>query len=264
MFVIIVSGVLGLVVGSFANVAVHRWPAGGTVTEPAGSVCPSCGASIGWRDNLPVVSWLLLRGRCRHCGERISLRYPVIEVATALLWGATAAVYGLDWLLPALLVFGWALVVATAIDLEHRIIPNRLTFRLAPILLVLLVPPTLAGGEVADLVRAVVAGVGVPAAMLLISEIFRVVRGQVGMGMGDIKLAVSIGLVVGYLGGWELLVWFYASVISSVVIAVGLMLTGRAGLATRIPYGPYLALGSIVALLGGDPLADTLARWMLG
>lgn len=257
------AAVAGMVLGSFANVAIHRWPAGGTVTEPPGSVCPDCETPIGWRDNVPVLSWLLLRGRCRHCGKRIPLRYPLVEVATAVLWAATAAAHGLSWLLPALLVFDWALVVATAIDLEHQIIPNRLTLPLAPILLVLLIPPTLASGVRADLVRAVVAGVGVPAAMLALSETFRVIRGQAGMGMGDVKLAVSIGLVVGYLGGWHLLIWFYASVLSSVAVAVGLVLAGRARLATRIPYGPYLALGSLVAVVGGDPLAGALAEHLV-
>lgn len=258
-------GLLGLVFGSFATVAVARWPAGGRVGEPRRSVCPGCDTPIAWHDNIPVVSYVLLGGRCRHCGEPISLRYPLVELAVGAVWAGTAAVHGLTWLLPALLAFGWALVVATAIDLEHRIIPNRLTFPLPVVLVVLLLAPAALGpGGWGDLVRGVVAGLAVPAAMLAISEIFRLVRGQAGIGMGDIKLAVSIGLVVGYLGGWHLIIWFYASVVSSVIIAVGLIATGRAKLATRIPYGPYLALGSLVAVLGGDPLAGAVARYFVG
>lgn len=253
-------GLLGLVAGSFANVPIHRWPAGGTVTVPRSSACPACGAAIAWHDNVPVVSYLRLRGRCRRCGAPIPVRYPVVEAGTALLWAATAWRYGPDWLLPALLAFAWVLVVAAAIDLEHRIIPNRLTFRAPPVLLALLLVPAVVDGAWSDLWRALVAGIALPAAMLLVSELFRLVRGQAGIGMGDVKLAVSLGLVLGYLGGWELVVFFYATTISAVVIAVGLIVAGRAKLASRIPYGPYLALGAVVAVLGGDGMG----AWMAG
>src|SRR5690606_19106523 len=122
------SLLLGSALGSFANVPIHRWPRGLTVTEPKRSACPSCGEPIAARDNVPVLSWLLLRGRCRHCGTAISPRYLVVEVVTAVLFGAVAWVW---WESPALLltllIFTWSLIVATAIDLEHRIIPNRLT-----------------------------------------------------------------------------------------------------------------------------------------
>ncbi len=121
---------------------------------------------------------------------------------------------------------------------------------------------SVATGEWADLRRAVVAGLAVPLAMLALSELFRLLRGVAGIGMGDIKLAPSIGLVVGYLGGGELVVWFYATAVSAVVVAVGLVLAGRAKLATRIPYGPYLALGALTAILAGEPLAAAGARWL--
>lgn len=253
---------LGLLFGSFANVAIHRWPRGGTVTEPAGSACPSCDEPIRPYDNVPVLSWLLLRGRCRNCGAPIRARYPLVELGTGVLFAAVALVRGADWLLVALLAFTWVLVVATAIDLEHRIIPNRLTYRAAPVLLVLLLIPTIANSEWADFRRALIVGIAVPGFMLALSETFRLLRGQVGMGMGDIKLAVSIGLVVGYLGGWEVVIFAYGTMISAVVIAVGLMLAGRAKLATRIPYGPYLAIGSMLAVLFGAPLSDALVSWL--
>lgn len=257
------SLVVGLVVGSFANVPIHRWPRGGTVAAPRRSVCPSCGQQLAAKDNVPVLSWLVLRGRCRACGATISARYLVVEASMGVLFGATAAVWGFDPLLPALLVFVWALVVATAIDLEHRIIPNRLTYRLPFVLLPLLVVATVADGDWHDLIRAAIAGIGVPAIMFGMSEAFRLLRGKPGMGLGDVKLAVSIGLVVGYLGGMELVVFAYGSVVSAVVIAVALMALGRARLASRIPFGPYLAVGSLLVVLAGDPLTD-LARGLLG
>ena len=257
-----ISFALGLVAGSFANVPIFRWPRGGNVVEPLMSACGSCGHPIRWYDNVPVVSWLVLRGRCRDCGAPIPPRYPLVEALMAVLFGATAAVHGLTWILLPLLVFVWVLVVAAVIDLEHRIIPNKLTYRAAPILLVLLVVVAAVEGEWAELRRAVIAGLAVPIAMLALSETFRLLRGVAGIGMGDIKLAPSIGLVVGYLGGWELVIWFYATAVSAVIIAVGLILTGKAKLATRIPYGPYLALGALVAVLAGEPLSRAAASWL--
>ena len=258
----VVAGIFGLLFGSFANVAIHRWPRGGTVTTPLGSHCPHCEASIAPHDNVPVVSWILLRGRCRNCRGPISGRYPLVEAVTGVLFFAVAWVHGLDWELPALLAFAWAVVVATAIDLEHRIIPNRLTYRLPLFLLPLLTLAAWQGEQWVDLRRGLIAGVAIPGVMLLLSETFRLLRGQAGIGMGDIKLAVSIGLVVGYLGGWELVIFAYGTMISGVVIAVGLMLAGKAKMASRIPYGPYLAIGSLAALLSGEPLTQVLEAWL--
>jgi leader peptidase (prepilin peptidase) / N-methyltransferase len=260
--VAVIAGLLGLLVGSFANVPIHRWPQGGSVTEPKRSSCPACGEPIRPVDNIPVVSWLLLRGRCRSCGTQIPARYIVVEVLTGLLFGAVAWVWGWVPLLPALLVFTWSAVVATAIDLEHRIIPNRLTLRLPLVLLPLLALAAALDDAWIDLRRAVIAGVAIPLAMFLLSELFRLLRGQSGMGMGDVKYAISIGLVVGYLGGLHLVVWAYGSIISAVVIAVGLMLTGSAKLASRIPFGPYLAIGAMLAILAGEPLTDWLRGYL--
>lgn len=259
---VVAMGVLGSALGSFANVPIHRWPRGGTVTSPARSACPACEAPIRARDNVPVVSWFALRGHCRDCGAHIAGRYAAVEATVAVLFAAVTAVHGLTWVLPTLLVFVWVLVVGAAIDLEHRIIPNRLTYRAAPVLLVLLTLTSVVTGEWGDLGRAVVAGLGIPLAMLALSETFRLVRGVPGIGMGDIKLAPSIGLVVGYLGGWELVVWFYATAVSAVVVAIALVASGRAKLATRIPYGPYLALGALTAVLWGSLLGDLAEGWL--
>jgi leader peptidase (prepilin peptidase)/N-methyltransferase len=257
--VALVAGVLGLLFGSFANVPIHRWPRQQGVTQPTRSACPSCGTTIAARDNVPVVSWLLLRGRCRNCGAEISPRYLVVEVVTGGLFGVLGWVYADDLvLLLPMLVLAWSLVVATAIDLEHRIIPNRLTLRLPFVLLPLLVVHAVTVSDWTDLRRAVIAGISVPLAMFLLAEGFRRLRGQMGMGMGDVKLAISIGLGVGYLGGLQLVAFGYGTVISAVVVAVGLMLAGRAKMATRIPFGPYLALGALLPVLFPQGSADVV------
>jgi leader peptidase (prepilin peptidase)/N-methyltransferase len=246
----VLAGLVGLAVGSFANVPIHRWPRKATVTEPKRSVCPACGTLIAARDNVPVVSWLVLRGHCRTCGEPISSRYLVVEVVTAVLFVWVGWIW---WqqpvLLLALLVFTWSLVVATAIDLEHRIIPNRLTYRLPFVLLALLAVHAVRTETLRDLRRGVIAGLAIPVGMFLLSEAFRLLRGQVGMGMGDVKLAFSLGLVVGYVGGIHLVAFAYGTIISAVLVAFTLIALGRAKLASRIPFGPYLAIGAMLPVL---------------
>lgn len=257
--VVLISGVLGTLLGSFANVAIHRWPRGGSVNVPSRSRCPSCDADISRVDNIPVASWLRLRGRCRNCDAPISIRYPVVEAATGALFLAVALVHRDEpWLLPALLALTWGLVVATATDLEHRRIPNVLTLRLPLVLLPLLALAAWQTDAWLDLRRAATAGVAVPAGFLAIAELFYRLRGKVGIGMGDIKLAISLGLVLGYLGGWELVIAFYATSIAGVLVAGSLIATGRATMATKIPYGPYLALGTMTAILAGEPITGLL------
>jgi leader peptidase (prepilin peptidase) / N-methyltransferase len=250
---VVAAVVLGLLVGSFANVPIYRWPRGGTIGEPRRSACPLCKEPIRAVDNIPVFSWIILRARCRNCGEPIAVRYALVEALMGVLFGLTVWVYGLDVLVPALLVFVWSAVVASVIDLEHRIIPNRLTLRLPFVLLPLLVLPAAFNGAWPALLRAVIVGIALPGSMFALSELFRLVRGQHGIGMGDIKYAISIGLIVGYLGGWYVVVFAYATIIAAAVIVFGLVLSRRAGLATRIPFGPYLAIGALVAILAGDP-----------
>ena len=256
------TGVLGLVAGSFANVPVHRWPRGGTVMSPTRSACPTCGKEVAPRDNVPVVSWLLLRRRCRNCGESIHWRYPLVEALTALLFAAVGLTIGLSWLLPGLLALTWALVVATAIDLEHRIIPNKLTFRLPFVLLALLVPPTVWGpGSVDDLLRGLLAAVLLPAGMLALSEGYRLVRGRSGFGMGDVKLLVSLGLVCGYLGWFNVIVLLYGAVITAVVVAFGLFV-GQWG-HERIDEQRFRLLVNALLVLAGASLVVASARKLL-
>jgi leader peptidase (prepilin peptidase)/N-methyltransferase len=251
--VVFIAVVCGLLLGSFANVPIYRWPLDRGVSQPKRSACPACEAQIRPRDNVPVVSWLLLGRRCRDCATPIHWRYPVVEAVTALLFGVVAASEGATLLLPALLTLTWSLVVLTAIDLEHRIIPNRLTYRLPFVLLVLLIPPSLWGpGSMMALRRGLVVAVAVPLGLFFVGEGYRLVRGRRGFGMGDVKLLVSLGLVAGYLGGFEVAVLLYGALFSAVLIALVLLATGRAQLASRIPFGPYLAFGMLLAILAAD------------
>jgi leader peptidase (prepilin peptidase) / N-methyltransferase len=247
---VLLGALTGLAFGSFASVPVYRWPRRQTIVEPRRSACPLCGTPLTSRDNVPILSWALLKGRCRHCRTAISSRYPALEGVTALLFAGISWVW---WEQPLLLVaylaFGWSMVVATAIDLEHRIIPNRLTYRLPFVLLPLFVAHTLVVGEWVDLRRSLLTACLLPLGMFLLSEGFRLLRGQTGMGLGDVKLAVSLGLAVGYLGGLQLVAFAYATIISAVVVALILLLLGKAQLASRIPFGPYLAVGAMLTVL---------------
>ena len=241
----------GLVVGSFMTVAVHRLPKGESVVSPR-SRCPSCGAEIGARDNIPVLSWLLLRGRCRRCGERISVEYPLLELATAGLVVLAAIRYPNPW--QAVLVGGLlALMPGIAlIDLRHRIIPNRLMYPSLVLFPVLIVVSWFVG-EAADPARA---GIGL---LLYGGILFVVAVVSGGMGMGDVKLAALIGLVLGSLG------LRFVGVAAGAAVALGglgglvALAMGR-GRKSAIPFGPYLAAGAVVAGLWGEEIAS----WYIG
>jgi leader peptidase (prepilin peptidase)/N-methyltransferase len=235
------AGVLGAIVGSFLNVVTYRLPRRESLVTPA-SHCPKCGVPVRPYDNIPVLSWLLLRGRCRNCGERISARYPLVEAGAAVLCiGAvlthqTAAGIALSVVLVLLLI------PAALIDLEHRIIPNRLTATGAVLALVLgtALDPA---GEPARLIAGAAAG-----GFLLVA----VLAYPAGMGMGDVKLAGMMGLFLGAAVAPALLIALLAGVAYGAVI---LARTGtRVGRKTAIPFGPFLALGGIVAVFAGQPI----------
>lgn len=247
----IVALPFGLGVGSFMTVAVSRLPKGESVVRPR-SRCPACGAEIGARDNVPVLSWLLLRGRCRRCGERISVEYPLLELATAGLVVLAAIRYPNPWqagLVGALL----ALMPGIAlIDLRHRIIPNRLMYPSLVLFPVVIVLARLIG-EAADPVRAAIGLLLYGGILFVVAIVSR------GMGMGDVKLAALIGLVLGSLG------LRFVGVAAGAAIAFGglgglvALAMGR-GRKSAIPFGPSLAAGAVVAGLWGERIAS----WYIG
>jgi leader peptidase (prepilin peptidase)/N-methyltransferase len=241
----------GLVVGSFMTVAVHRLPRKESVVSPR-SRCPGCGAEIGTRDNIPVLSWLLLRGRCRRCGQRISVAYPLLELATAGLVVSAAVLHPDPW---RAVIVGSLLALMPGIaliDLRHRIIPNRLTYPALLLVSVAVLVAWLAGGPV-DPVR------GLVGLLLYGGVLFLVALVSGGMGMGDVKLAALTGLALGVVG------LRYVGVAAGAAIVLG-GLGGLVALAmgrsrkSAIPFGPYLAAGAVVGALWGKPIA----AWYIG
>lgn len=252
--VILACALLGLLLGSFANVVIARVPDGGSVIRPP-SACPACDAPIPARDNVPVLSWLVLRGRCRACGAAISVQYPLVEVACAALFAAIGWRIGASWALPAFLLFGWLLLVVAVIDLHTRRIPNRLTYPLTPALLVLLAGAALLEGAPGVALRALAGGV-VAFLLLLVLALIN----PRGMGMGDVKLAGFIGLGLGYLGWGHVWLGMFAGFFGGGLIAGLLLLLGLRHRKDHIPFGPWLAIGAIVTLLAGQPIIDTYLR----
>jgi leader peptidase (prepilin peptidase)/N-methyltransferase len=237
--------VLGLLVGSFLNVVVHRLPRGESLVHPR-SRCIGCGTQIAAYDNVPVLSWLVLRGRCRHCGTKVSARYPAIEALTGAVFGLVAGDLGVDADLWLELPFAAVLIAVAAIDIEHRIIPNRI---LAPAAVWSIA--AWAAIDVEMLPEALAAGAGAFAFLLIAALAY-----PAGMGMGDVKLAGVMGLYLGLAVIPALLTAFVAGSVVGIAILV------REGAQARkkgVPFGPFLALGGLVGLLAGDELISLYA-----
>lgn len=249
MIVVVVSGVLGLLVGSFLNVVIWRVPRGESVVRPR-SRCPSCDAPIRERDNIPVLSWLLLRGRCRDCAAPISARYPLIEAATGLLFAGLAWKIGPHWALPAFLYLGAIGLALAAIDLDTHRLPNALTLPAYPIAAVLLTAAALLDHHPGVLVRTAT-GAGVLFALYALLWVLY----PGGMGLGDVKLAGVLGLYLGYLGWGVLAVGAFLGFGYGAVVGIGLMAVRRAGRKSRIPFGPFMVAGAITAVFVGARIA---------
>lgn len=235
----------GLAFGSFANVVVHRVPRSESIVAP-GSACPSCGTPLAWYDNIPLLSFLVLKGRCRHCRATISVRYPLIEGLVGVLWGLTALVVGLRPELPAFLAFVTVLVMLGAIDLEHRRLPNRILGAASIVAGVLLLAAAPFSGWT-PLLMALAGAAAYGGPMLLLGLAF-----PAGMGGGDIKLAGYIGLHLGWLGLLHVLVGAMAGFIVGGVVGVALLVAGRKGRKDPVPFGPAMAVGALVALFAGE------------
>lgn len=247
---IAVCFVLGLLLGSFANVVIVRVPDGDSIVSPP-SRCPSCHHAVAARDNVPVLSWLLLRGRCRACHARIPARYPLVELVTAVAFAAVYARVGLSWALPAFGLFTWTLIVVTVIDIRTRRIPNRLTYPLTPALLVLFVLAALLEGAPSVALRAVLGGLVAFGFLLVLALI-----NPRGMGMGDVKLAGFIGIGLGYLGWPYVLLGMFGAFLLGGTVALVLMAARLKGRKDTIPFGPYLAAGALLTLLAGRSLLE--------
>ena len=240
----IAAVVLGLLVGSFLNVCIYRLPRRESVAWPA-SHCPSCRRALAWYENVPLVSWLVLRGRCRTCRTPISIQYPIVEAATGALFGAAYYWYGPTPLGIVRTLFGCAMIVLFVIDLQHRILPNVITLPgiAAGFVASLFLPP----GWLSSLI-GIAAGGGI---LFAIAEAYYRLRGIEGLGMGDVKMLAMIGAVL----GWPLmLLTLVLASFAGSVVGVGLMASGRGGMQAALPFGTFLALGALVASVAGDPI----------
>jgi leader peptidase (prepilin peptidase)/N-methyltransferase len=239
----VVAAFLGAIVGSFLNVVAYRLPRGESLLHPP-SACPSCGTRIKPYDNVPILGWLWLRGKCRACGAPISPRYPIVEAVTGLLCAVCVLVFGADRDVWLPIVFVLLLVPITLIDLEHHIIPNVLSAIGAVAALALVI-----AFQSDDLVEHLIAALGAGGFFLVAAIVY-----PAGMGMGDVKLAAVMGL---FLGRAVVPAIFAALIAGTVVGAVVIARVGAAeGRKKGIPFGPWLAFGSLVGLFWGDDLVD--------
>jgi leader peptidase (prepilin peptidase) / N-methyltransferase len=240
----------GLLIGSFLNVVIWRVPRKESIVAPP-SHCPACETPISPFDNIPVLSWLVLRGRCRHCGVHISARYPLVELACGVLFAALGARFAHSWALPAFLVLGAALLAISLIDLEHYLIPNAIIYPVG-----FMAVPLLALGAGLDghwwwFARALIGAACAFAALFAIH-----IASPKGMGFGDVRLAFVLGLYLGYLGALDVSFGIFLGFVYGSVIGLALMASGKRGRRQHIPFGPFLAAGALTIVLFGGPILD--------
>ena len=240
--------VFGLCVGSFLNVVIHRVPKRESVVRPR-SHCPACGAQIADRDNVPVVSWLLLHGRCRACEQPIPVRYPLVELGTAGLFAAAAVRFGATWQLPAFCIFFASLLAVSVIDLDLYIIPNRVVYPTLFITAPLLALAAAAEGTWGQLRNAAIGG-AVGFGLLLVIHVAM----PRGMGFGDVRLSGVIGMMLGWLGLRYLFLGLFLAFLLAAVIGIVLIATRLRTRKDAVPFGPFLAGGAVLAALWGHAI----------
>jgi leader peptidase (prepilin peptidase) / N-methyltransferase len=242
---------LGLIFGSFATVVAYRIPRQeGIVTGR--SKCPSCGHEITALENIPLISYVFQRGRCRHCGARISPRYPLIELVTGLLFAASVIHYDVTAQAVVYAAFFWVLVVLTAIDLEHKLLPNRIVYPSFIVGSIGLVVAAAIDGEF-DRLQDAALGVVIFGGFLFVVAFIV----PAGMGGGDVKLAFVLGEFLGYAGGIGIvLVGMFTSFVLGALIGVVAMIVTGGNRKMQVPFGPFLAGGTVIALMWGRPVLE--------
>lgn len=269
-FTVAALGLFGLVIGSFLNVVAYRVPAGVSLLRE--SRCPTCERPVQWWQNVPVLSWLLLRGRCAGCRAPISWRYPVVELASgvvfslvALWWGvASGLIGGASWMsattpeapvaarlmvLAAFLWFAASGVVLTVIDLDTRRLPHSITATAFGVCLALLTGACLLGADWSSLLRAITGA----AVLFAFYALLRLARPD-GMGGGDVRLAAVTGLMLAWLGWWPLAVGAFAAFLLGGIVGIAMILARRAGRRTALPFGPFIVAGAWLGVIAGDTL----------
>ena len=253
MLVLLALG--GLAVGSFLNVVIVRVPAHESLLRPR-SHCPYCEAPIAARDNIPILSWFLLRGKCRACGEDIPLGYPLVEAANAVLWVLAGLRFGVDWPTPAFAALFSVLLALSVIDLELYLLPDRITYPSIVASLVILAGLSFVATDnpKGAILGALIGGVGYAGFLAVTLVAYELVAHKEGMGIGDIKLAVVLGLWIG---------WLHPILVIHAIILAGVLSVVVGGIALVVrrtsqpyPFGPWLAIGAIVVILASSPLLD--------
>jgi leader peptidase (prepilin peptidase) / N-methyltransferase len=247
--VIVVIGLLGLAIGSFLNVVIWRVPRGESIAHPA-SHCPSCDTPIRSRDNVPVLSWLLLRGRCRTCSSPISVRYPLVELGTCALFVAFALHFGIHADLPAFLYLAAVGVALGMIDIDLQRLPDVLTLPSYPVGLALLGVAAVVDHVPHTFVQALLGMVALFAFYALVWLVY-----PAGMGLGDVKLAGVLGLYLGWLGWGSLVVGAFAAFAVGAVVSIAIVVFKDGGRKTRVPFGPFMLIGVLIGIYAGHPIA---------
>jgi leader peptidase (prepilin peptidase)/N-methyltransferase len=247
------AAVLGLVVGSFLTVVVHRVPRRASIVRPR-SACPACATPLRARDNVPVLSWLWLRGRCRSCRARVPWRYPLLELGCGALFAGAAVRFGATPVLGGYLVAFAALLALAAIDLEHGVLPRAITLPVTAASVVGLGALAATGDDLAALGGALL---GAAVAGALIGGLHLAV--PAGMGFGDVLLAPLLGLWLGWLGLGYVLLGLFLAFLTGALTGLALVAAGRLRRGQPLPFGPFLVLGTVVAVLAGAPLLDAYA-----
>ena len=260
----VLLGGFGLLIGSFLNVVAYRVPLRRSIVSPP-SACPTCGTPIRSRDNIPVISWILLRGRCHSCHSRISARYPVVELGTGLFFAAVAVWFGVStssttgatgivaWILAlvAFLYLAAISVVLALIDLDTHTLPNRIVLPSYIVGIVLLGAASILSGDYIALLRA---GVGMAALWLAYLAMALAYPG--GMGFGDVKLAGVLGLYLAWVGWGALAVGAFAAFLLGGLFSIGLIIARKAGRKSGIPFGPWMLAGAWVGIFFGESIAS--------
>lgn len=238
-FLIAYAFAIGAVVGSFLNVLIYRVPRRISIVSP-GSHCPSCSAAIRWFDNVPLLSWLVLRARCRRCGARIPVRYPAVEALGGLVAVAAVLRYGVTVAGLEAVVFAWLSIALALIDLEHQILPDVMTY---PAIVLGLLFAWLGGLTTpSDALAGALVGAAIPAAVIVL---YKLIRGIEGMGWGDVKYLAAIGATVGVRDCLWVLV---LAAMLGALVGIGLIIAGRGSSRTALPFGTFLAVAALVWL----------------
>ena len=248
-------GIFGLLIGSFLNVVIHRLPLGESVVTPR-SKCTNCGRQIKAIENIPILSWMILRGRCGGCGSRISVRYPAVELLNSIAYIICFVHFGIAIVLPFSFLLCSAAIALAMIDAEHMILPNKITYSIFVAFLVFRLIEGASQGGASPILDGVIGGIVGGGFLWSLGALWKLLRGIDGMGLGDVKMMAGVGMFI----GWELVLFaIFVGALTGTIGGLFLSRRNSADLQTRIPFGVFLAIGSVISMLAGK----TIIEWYL-